>query len=316
MSVKWIIDTDPGQDIDDLLALAFALRRPELDIRAITTVTYPSEERARLVLRLLRHLDRRDIPVAAGAQWPMSPVPDSLRKRLEDLSYSMNHASFAEPRDPGDTPGAEHAADLIIRTVEAHPGEIGIAAIAPLTNIATALTKRPDIAGAIRHIAWMGGETTLNRIEHNAAYDYLATEIVLSSGIPLFMGTWDVTRRFVLGPEDCALFHADSSPLNQALGRAIDDWRPAQPWKPNPVMYDIFPFAWSIDPSLYTFETCGVSVETRGEYTRGMTVLRGDAPSSIAVTTRLDEPRIRKLYLETLFSGISTRGNALTSPHK
>ena len=70
---KIIIDTDPGQDIDDLLAIFFALRRPELDIQAITTVTYPTDRRARLVKRLLRYLWRSAIPVAAGMNYPVRP---------------------------------------------------------------------------------------------------------------------------------------------------------------------------------------------------------------------------------------------------
>jgi len=64
-----LIDTDPGQDIDDLLAILFALRRPELEVCAITTVTLPSDRRARLIKRLLRMLGRTGIPVAAAASW-------------------------------------------------------------------------------------------------------------------------------------------------------------------------------------------------------------------------------------------------------
>ena len=52
-----LIDTDPGQDIDDLLAIHFALLRQELDIKAITTVTWPSDQRGRLIKRLLRYLE-------------------------------------------------------------------------------------------------------------------------------------------------------------------------------------------------------------------------------------------------------------------
>ena len=143
---KLIIDTDPGEDIDDLLALLFALRRPELDIRAITTVTLPTARRVRLVKRLLRYLDRTDIPVAAGMDLPLRTLSEAELRAQSDFSRTMNHGAFAEPEDPRDAPGPLDAIDLIIRTVEAHSGEIALACIGPLTNIACALRKKPAIA--------------------------------------------------------------------------------------------------------------------------------------------------------------------------
>lgn len=297
---KIIIDTDPGQDIDDLLALLFALQRPELDIQAITTVTWPSDKRARLVKRLLRYLDRTDIPVAAGMQFPLRPFSAQEVHNQHDLACTMNHYAFAEPEDPRDQPGTEDAADLIIRTIEKHPGEVGLACIAPLTNIACALRRKPEIASKIKYIAMMGGETALNRIEHNVAFDYIASDVVLTSGIPIYMGTWEVTRRFVLSPDDCARFKSSASPLHQALGRSIDLWHPVQNWKPGPVMYDIFPILWSFDRSFYTTAPKSVRVETRGEFTRGMTVVSGDRPN-IEVTTDIRAPEVRAMFLETVF---------------
>lgn len=297
---KIIIDTDPGQDIDDLLALYFALKRPELDVRAITTVTWPSDKRARMVKRLLRYLDRTDIPVAAGMQFPLRPMTEQEVMGQRDLATCMNHYSFAEPEDPRDEPGREDAVELILRTVERHPGEVGLACIAPLTNIACALRRKPEIAGKIKYIALMGGELALNRIEHNIAFDYAAADLVVSSGVPVFMGTWDVTRRFVLSPEDCNRFKQSSLPLHQALGRAIDLWHPVQSWKPGPVMYDVFPILWSFDRSLYTTTTRPVRVETRGEVTRGMTVACSGG-SNIEVTTDIRAADVRELYLSTIF---------------
>lgn len=149
---KIIIDTDPGQDIDDLLAIIFALKRPELDIKAITTVTYPAARRARLVKRLLRYVGRTDIPVGVGMEWPLRPFSEEDRKSQNDPRATMNHESFAEPFDPKDDPGNLDAVDLIIRTVEENPGDLILACIAPLTNIACALRKKPDIAGKIKAI--------------------------------------------------------------------------------------------------------------------------------------------------------------------
>lgn len=303
MPQKILIDTDPGQDIDDLLAIHFALLRPELDVRAITTVTMPAAGRARLVKRLLRYLGREDIPVAAGMELPLRAFTADELRLQEDPARTMNHAAFAEPPDPRDDPaGGGDAVDLIIRTVEAHPGEIVLACIAPLTNIATALRRKPSVAGKIRAIAMMGGETVLNRREHNVAFDYIAAEIVLTAGIPLVMGTWDVTRRFVLSTDDCRRLAEHPAPVNRALARAIELWHPAQSWKPGPVMYDIFPMVWAFDRSYYETQPQSVRVETRGEATCGMTLRGGDAPP-IEVTTGLDVKKLRALYFATVLAG-------------
>ena len=298
---KLIIDTDPGEDIDDLLALLFALRRPELDIRAITTVTLPAARRVRLVKRLLRHLDRTDIPVAAGMDLPLRAMSETELRAQSDFSRTLNHYAFAEPEDPRDEPGSLDAVDLIVRTVEANAGDIALACIGPLTNIACALRKNPGIASKIQYIAMMGGELALNRIEHNVVFDYTAADIVLNSGIPVIMGTWDVTRRFVLSMDDVALFRRSVAPVCQALAAAVDLWHPVQNWKPGPVMYDLFPMVWAMDRSLYTTASMKVRVETRGECTLGMTVARSDGVP-VQVTTGIQAAAVRELYLKTVLA--------------
>lgn len=211
----------------------------------------------------------------------------------------MNHYSFAEPEDAQDDPGTQDAISLIIRTVEESPGEITLACIAPLTNIAIALQKRPDIAPKVKAIVMMGGELALNRVEHNIEFDYVAANIVLNSGIPITMGTWDVTRRFFLSKDDCELFHRHTSPVCQALARAIELWHPAQGWKPGPVMYDLFPMVWAFDRSYYTVEKMNIQVETQGIHTRGMTVRKADGPW-VEVTTDIRADALRELYLKTV----------------
>jgi len=296
---KILIDTDPGQDIDDLLALHFALLRPELEVLAITTVTQPTEGRARLVKRLLRHLGRSDIPVAAGMQLPLRAMAAEELARQGDLATTMNHACFAEPEDPRDAPGEGEAVDLIIRTVEAHPGEVILVCIAPLTNLACALRRAPGIAAKIKAIALMGGETALNRREHNIAFDCIAADIVLAAGVKTVMGTWDITRRVVLTTADCERFRHHPNPLHQSLATAIDRWHPVQSWKPGPVMYDLFPVVWAFDRTLYATTPMGVRVETAGELTRGMTIPVGP-PAHVEVTTGVRHEEVRALYLETV----------------
>jgi purine nucleosidase/pyrimidine-specific ribonucleoside hydrolase len=293
-----IIDTDPGQDIDDLLAIHFALLRPELEVLAVTTATWPSAGRGRLVKRLLRHLGRDDVPVGAGMQLPLRRVDEAEMRQQRNPAWSMNHACFAEPVDPADAP-QEDGVGLMIRTLLAAPGPVSLCCIAPLTNLACALTREPDIAAKIDRILLMGGETALNRCEHNIGHDPVAADLVLSAGIPVVMGTWDVTRRFVLGDADCARFAASPLPLHRDLARAITAWHPAQAWKPGPVMYDIFPMIHAFDPSFYATTEMPVRVVTAGEG-RGMTVT--GAGTRMQVTTGMREREVRELYLATVFA--------------
>ena len=298
--VKVIIDTDPGQDIDDLLAIHFALLRPELDVMAITTSTWPTHKRGRLARRLCRQLGRADIPVAPGADYPLSDLSERELDLLHDLRVSMNHLSFAEPEDHLDDPDGIDAASLIVRVVNEHPGEIVLACIAPLTNVALALRACPEIAGKIKSIVMMGGETKLNRREHNVAFDYVAADEVLRSGVPITMGTWDVTRRFVLSQEDCELFRSSSAPLCRSLSDAILRWHPVQSWKPGPVMYDIFPIVHAFDRSYYDTEPLGVAVETEGKHSTGMTIPCLESPN-VEVTTKANVDALRNLYFSTVF---------------
>lgn len=299
---KILIDTDPGQDIDDLLAIHFSLLRDELDIRAITTVTWPAEQRARLVRALLHFAGRSDIPVAAGMAYPFRPMGENERARQHDLSHCMNHACFADDFEDAsaDLPGAG-AADLIIRTVEENPGEVTLCCIGPLTNIAVALCRRPEIAAKIPAIYLMGGELALNQREHNIAFDAVAADVVLCSGIPIAMGTWSVTRRFTLPMTIVDRFTSGGSPLSNAFARAVAAWHPAQSWKPGPVMYDIFPMIHAMGRPLYTLQQQSVQVVTTPGPTFGFTV-SGGSEKHIEYTIDIDADAVRDLYLQTVFS--------------
>jgi inosine-uridine nucleoside N-ribohydrolase len=212
-------------------------------------------------------------------------------KRLHDPAWSMNHRCFAEPEEAADK-AEDDGVGLIIRTLMASPEPATLCCIAPLTNIASALAREPAIAGRIERILLMGGETALNRAEHNIAFDAVASDIVLNAGVPLVMGTWDVTRRFVLGAEDLARFAASPLPLHQTLSRAITAWHPAQSWKPGPVMYDLFPFVQAFDPSYYTLAETRIQVPIDG-HARGMTCQRRGVAVQVTNGVRAE---LRQLY--------------------
>jgi purine nucleosidase/pyrimidine-specific ribonucleoside hydrolase len=296
MSQKILIDTDAGDDVDDMLAIAFALLRPELDIKAITTVSPGSARRAQLVRRLLHTVQCDDIPVAAGMELPLRALSTEEIQQMTQREYVLNHA----PEDNTEFDDTD-AISLLIRTVEQHPGEITVVTIGPLTNIACALQRKPEIAAKIRSIAMMGGEVHLPQKEHNLTWDYQASSIVFNSGIPLFMGTWSITRRFTLLPAECEQIKQRDTSLCRLLAECIDSWWPHKGGKPGPVMYDIAPLIWSYDPTCYPTEAMSIGIETRGEFTTGMTVRR-DGPTNVEVSVDILAEEIKALYLETILS--------------
>jgi inosine-uridine nucleoside N-ribohydrolase len=298
---KIIIDTDPGDDVDDVLAITFALLRPELDVRAITTVTGDTVKRARLIAKLLTVLQRSDVEIGAGMPLPLLSL-DRERQRywMEQTGYRLNHypwvsqsEAFPEIQEDG--------IGLMARVIRENPGQITLVAIGPLTNVAVLLRRYPEVADQLRGIAIMGGELELGRKENNIVTDPVSADVVFTSGVPLFVGTWSVTRGFVLSPEDCARIKAAGTPLTDALSACIELWWPHKAHKAGPVMYDLAPILWSYDPSFYPSESRAIRVETRDPETTGMTLPAGGEPNA-EVSVAIKADKVRELYLQTILS--------------
>ena len=191
-----IVDTDPG--IDDAMAIFYALASPELDVVGLTTVfgNVGVDLGTTNALRLLEIAERTDIPVAAGAPKPL-------------VTPYHGPADFVHGRDgQGDTFGpapttsanAAHAAQFIVDTVMATPGEITLVPIGPLTNIALAMTMCPGLTAHVREIVLMGGNAfcpgnASPSGEANILNDPEAADIVFGAECPIVMAGLDVTHQ-------------------------------------------------------------------------------------------------------------------------
>lgn len=169
-----LIDTDIGDDIDDALALAFALRSPELDVLSVTTVFGDMAQRSRLARKLLARkllatFGRPEILVAEGAG-----VPLARRNRPSGCVQGVAVA----PDEPLPPLYAGGATQLICETALGHPGGVTLIALGPLTNIATALDAEPRLARALVGIVMMGS-ATFPWAEWNTRNDPEALHIVL-----------------------------------------------------------------------------------------------------------------------------------------
>ena len=273
-SQRIILDTDPG--VDDAMAIFLALRSPELQLEAITAVSgnVPLSFTLPNALRLVEIAGRTDVPVAAGAAVP-------LLRRLVTAAYvhGNNGLGGVEFPEPKIKPVAESAVELIRHIVRGNPGEITIAAVGPLTNIATLLKVDPSIAPLIKSFALMGGSLSGGNItpaaEFNFYVDPEAARIVFDSNVPILMVGLDVTHKVLLHESQVKILEAAQNPVSQAAAKIMRaTMARIKPTNDETVvaMHDPLTIASLIDPSLITAKDYYVQIETTGEMTAGMSV--------------------------------------------
>lgn len=276
MTQKIIIDTDPGQD--DAVAILLALAAPSLDLLGITCVAgnVPLDltvKNARKVCELAR---RTDIPVFAGCDRPLAH--SLVTAEHVHGKTGLDGPQLPEPRMPvQDT----HAVDYLIETFRAaEPKTITLCPLGPLTNIATALEKAPDIAGRIQQIVLMGGAyfevgNITPAAEFNIYVDPEAAQIVFRSGIPLVVLPLDVTHQaLVTAPRNDAF--AEIGPV---IGKQLAGWTEfferfdkEKYGSEGAPLHDPCTIAWLLWPEIFAGRQINVEIETQSELTRGMTV--------------------------------------------
>lgn len=275
-----IFDTDIGDDIDDALALALALQSPELDVRAITTVSDDTESRTRLVWKEIGLYGRRDIPVGKGAP---EPLLDPMRTDIAP-QYRVLTAEDVVPES------ARHeAVRLIIETLKASPRKITLVPVGPLTNIALALKTDPSIRAKIERIVLMGGAFFPARSEYNIRRDRIAAAIVFASGVPVTAVGLDVTEKCKLAGPDFEKLRSATNPASKLLVRLIELWQNGNP-NQFPTLHDPLAVASALRPGLIETQRGRVEVETSSPLTFGMTVFRrGDGSAEAARDVRVRE---------------------------
>jgi purine nucleosidase len=199
-----ILDTDIGTDVDDALALAFALRNPKCRVLGVTTVHLDALLRARIARKLLRLMGREDVPVARGADHPLGPLAGDSPTQPALMGHEGRGILDAEDRDLD--PIRLGATDFLVDLVSRNKGRVALVAIGPLTNIASALRKEPRIAQWSAGLTVMGGAVYPDAVpapwwpeaEYNLNCDPVAAREVLASGIPVTLVGLDVTLRVFL----------------------------------------------------------------------------------------------------------------------
>ena len=272
-----IIDTDPGQD--DAVALLLAAASPELELLGVTTVAgnVPLALTTLNARKVLELAGRRDVPVCAGADRPLDVALVTAEHVHGDTG--LNGVDLPEPTLPVDP---RHAVDFIIQTLrEREPGTVTLCPLGPLTNIALALRRAPDIAARIRRIVLMGGGffeggNVTPAAEFNFYVDPQAAHEVFTSGVPITMAPLDVTHQVLTTAARIDAIRA----LPNRVGPVVAAWmefferydeeKYGQDGGP---LHDPCVIAWLLAPQLFSGRDCNVQIEVASPLTRGMSVI-------------------------------------------
>jgi inosine-uridine nucleoside N-ribohydrolase len=296
-----VLDCDPGHD--DAIALLLALASPELELVGVTTVAgnQTLEKTTANALRVLEHVGRDDVPVAAGADRPLVREPF--------VAAHVHGETGLDGPDlpaPAGTPVAGHAVEFL---AEHAPGQT-LVAVGPLTNVALYLALHPDAAPA--RIVLMGGAIAEGNVtpaaEFNIWADPEAAQRVFASGIDLTMVGLDVTHKALMTPA-----HADRLRSAGRAGKLVAELFDfyhrfhAQTYGfPGSPIHDALAVADVIRPELLQTKHRHVAIDYESELCRGRTVVdlwhrtRNDPNAHVAVA--VDSEAFLELLLERISS--------------
>ena len=303
-----IIDTDPGQD--DAVAILLALASPEINLLGITTVAgnVPlalTQVNARKICDLA---GRTDMQVFAGLDRP-------LVRPLVTAEHVHGRTGLDGPvlPDPETPLQEQHAVDYIINTLRREPaGSVTLAPIGPLSNIAMAMQRAPDIIPRIRQIILMGGAyfevgNITPAAEFNIYVDPHAAQIVFASGVPVTLMPLDVTHKALTRTDRVGSLRAIGNRTGVAVAEMLEFFERFDEAKYGSdvgPLHDPCTVAWMIAPDIFNGRPCNVEIETTSPLTMGMTVVDwwqvSSRPHNALVIGDLDADRFFALITERL----------------
>lgn len=319
MSRAFLVDTDTASD--DAVALIMALRAPDVDVKAITVVSgnVTVDQGVRNALYTVT-LCEKDVPVYRGADRPL--LREAERAEWFHGADGLGDQNYPAPQRQA---AAGHAVDAIIETVKANPG-IVLVTLGPLTNVALAVARAPEIASNISRCVVMGGAAcavgnVTPASEFNIWHDPEAARMVFLSGLPVEMVGWELCRfEAIINPDEIEHIHG----LDTALAHFAVDCNTCaieavlqQSGEVGLSLPDPVAMAVALEPSICTRSSRHyVDVETQSELTRGMTVVDqlgvvDDARnrplwrpvierSNVTVCWEIDVPRWKELLYRAL----------------
>ncbi|MEK0306266.1 nucleoside hydrolase [Bifidobacterium favimelis] len=285
---KLILDLDTG--VDDALAISYALGSPEVDLIGITG-TYGNvllDQGVRNALAITDLMGHPEVKVYKGL--PHSSTADSFEVLpVSAFIHGENGIGDAVIPDSNREPESEPAVDFIIDAVKTYGKDLTYVPTGPMTNIAAALKKAPEIKDEIGKIVLMGGALTVcgnvNAWEEaNISQDPDAANELFRSGAPVTMVGLDVTLQTLLTYKETARWRNLGTQAGTFLADMTDFYIKAyettSPHLGGCGLHDPLAVGVAVDPTLVTCLPINMQVETEGP-TRGRTI--GD-------NTRLNDP--------------------------
>ena len=319
-----LIDCDPGHD--DVLAIGVAARH--CHIVAITTVAgnSPLVNTTRNALIATELFGLGAVAVHSGASGPLNGTSGGFATG----PHGRSGLDGPLPRTPARNADGDDAVSFIIDTVRSEEG-LWLVPIGPLTNIALALRRAPDIASRVAGISIMGGSLTHGNVtsaaEFNIWFDPEAAAEVFASGAPLRMCGLDLTHQVAADGRFADALSAHGSDTSQFCAELMHFYQgysartrgltgDAAYAAPAP-LHDPCAVMAITHPELFSMQRLHVAVETAGAYTRGMT--HADtrpwadlAAATVDVVVTADGPRAVAVVLDALCSELSN-GNSLNA---
>lgn len=267
-----ILDGDPGHD--DAIAWTLANSRPELDIRAVTSVcgNQTIEKTTYNALRVLTLVGCR-APMAMGRVRPL--VADPI---IAPTVHGKSGLDGPDLPEPAFEPVPEDAVTLMARILEESDEPVTLVPTGPLTNVASLLLLRPDLKPKIARISLMGGGLHHGNwtppAEFNILVDPEAADVVYRSGVPILMAGLDVTEKALVRPEDFRRIRAAGNRVASVMADWLEFFYRFHREKgyPGAPVHDAVAVAALVAPDIMETRDVHVEIETAGDYCRGMTV--------------------------------------------
>jgi purine nucleosidase len=302
-----LIDTDPG--VDDALAILMAHRHSDVLGLSIAAGNVGLGHTVANALKLTDVINVAT-PVFAGCPTPLVRV-------AEDAAFVHGADGFG---DTGYAPSKraaerEHAVQAILRLSHEHAGNLVLAAIAPLTNLALALKLDPTLPQRVARLVVMGGAVTGRgntsaSTEFNFGFDPEAAHIVFSAWPKIELVDWELCTRHAIEFATIEHWLAAENPrarFYNAISRKTRAWSRAR-GRPRLVVADALALAVALQPEIVSrAEERHVAIELDGALTRGMSVVDWDdrlaAPANARIVLDVDQHRFEALVASALGAG-------------
>jgi inosine-uridine nucleoside N-ribohydrolase len=299
-----VIDTDMAQD--DVMAILYLLKRPDVDVKAITvagTGMAYCQEGTRHALGLVALAGAAHIPVACGREEPLqgyNALPTSWR------SDSKSFPGLDLPETGAVS--EKTAVDLLTATIRSSPQKVVLLTLGPLTNVGEALQHSPELADNLEMIYILAGAVDVpgNIIKNdvadwNAWVDPHAANLVFEAGAPITLVPLDATNLVPV-----TVFHYEALRDNHFTpeATAVFDMLTGNPSLYRGGLYVWDPLAAAIlaDESLASFEPRRLTVIEEGREQMGRT-LESEDGVEVRVAVSADAQRFEQEFLSTLNDG-------------